>query len=83
MFHYDYERDKADYPDAHMQVSAASAAWDELLAASGKKDGSLSKLHLPVGRMRCRPALEDILEAQCRDPGASQLSPAGAGIGQT
>ncbi|MEH1129590.1 hypothetical protein [Micromonospora sp. CPCC 206061] len=63
LFHYDYERDKADYPDAHMQVLAGSAAWDELLIASGKKEGSLSKLHLPVGGKRYRPALEDILES--------------------
>jgi hypothetical protein len=63
LFHYDYERDKADYPDAHMQVIAGSDAWDELLTASGKREGSLSKLHLPVGGKRYRPALEDILEA--------------------
>jgi hypothetical protein len=63
LFHYDYERNKADYPDAHMQVIAGSPAWDDFLTASGKKEGSLSKLHLPVGGKRYRPALEDILEA--------------------
>ncbi|MFU8851129.1 hypothetical protein ACNAW0_09120 [Micromonospora sp. SL1-18] len=63
LFHYDYERDKADYPDAHMQVFAGGDAWDELLIASGKRADSLSKLHLPVGGKRYRPALEDILES--------------------
>jgi hypothetical protein len=63
LFHYDYERDKDDYPDAHLQVCASSPAWDELLESSGRKAGSLSKVHLPVGGRRYRPALEDIIEA--------------------
>ncbi len=63
LLHYDYERDKDDYPDAHLQVRAGSAAWDALLAASGKGTGSLHKIHLPVGGRRYRPALEDVLEA--------------------
>lgn len=62
LFHYDYERDKDDYPDAHMQIRASSDAWDHVLAASGIAPGSLHKLHLPVGGRRYRPALEDILE---------------------
>lgn len=63
LFHYDYERDKPHYPDAHMQVSASGDTWEELLIASGKRADSLSKLHLPVGGKRYRPALEDILES--------------------
>lgn len=63
LFHYDYERDKPNYPDAHMQVLAGGPTWAELLAASGKNPDSLGKLHLPVGGKRYRPALEDIIEA--------------------
>jgi hypothetical protein len=63
LFHYDYERDKAHYPDAHMQVIAGSEIWARLLVASGKRPDSLGKLHLPVGGKRYRPALEDILES--------------------
>lgn len=62
LLHYDYERSKDDYPDAHMQIRAGSAAWDRLLEASGIGKGSLHKLHLPVGGRRYRPALEDVLE---------------------
>ncbi|GAA3759896.1 hypothetical protein GCM10022225_51740 [Plantactinospora mayteni] len=63
LFHYDYERDKIGYPDAHLQIFASGEAWDELLLASGKSGGSVSKLHLPVGGRRYRVALEDIIEA--------------------
>lgn len=62
LLHYDYERDKRGYPDAHVQVNAGSAAWDELLMASGKGRGSLGKLHLPVGGRRYRPSVEDVIE---------------------
>jgi hypothetical protein len=62
LFHYDYERDKDDYPDAHVQVHATSPVWDRLFEASGMSGGSLHKLHLPVGGRRYRPALEDVIE---------------------
>ncbi|NMO57491.1 hypothetical protein HH310_40770 [Actinoplanes sp. TBRC 11911] len=58
----DYERDKVDYPDAHVQINARSEAWDALLVASGKERGSLGKLHLPTGGRRYRPSIEDVLE---------------------
>ncbi|GIG90882.1 hypothetical protein [Plantactinospora endophytica] len=63
LFHYDYERDKIGYPDAHLQIFAHGEAWDELLLASGRSEGSVSKLHLPVGGRRYQVALEDIVEA--------------------
>lgn len=61
LLHYDYERGKGDgYPEAHLQVTAESAAWKALCA---KKDGrALEKLHLPVGGRRYRPTLEDVVE---------------------
>lgn len=63
LLHYDYEREKQDgYPEAHLQICATSASWEE---AGRRHDGDirlLNKLHLPVGGRRFRPTLEDILE---------------------
>ncbi|HET8661152.1 MAG TPA: hypothetical protein VFM55_19415 [Micromonosporaceae bacterium] len=63
LFHYDYERDKSGYTEAHIQVNAHSEPLCELLVAVGRPKKSLAHLHLPVGGRRFRPALEDILEA--------------------
>jgi hypothetical protein len=63
LLHYDYERDKEGYPEAHIQVIATSEAWDTVLASSGKPKAGVGKLHLPVGGRRFRPALEDLIEA--------------------
>jgi hypothetical protein len=62
LLHYDYERDKRRYPDAHVQIVGDSADWDDVLAASGRPRGGLSKLHLTVGGRRYRPSLEDLIE---------------------
>ena len=62
LLHYDYERDKVAYPDAHIQVEAASGAWVRLLTSSGRSAAGLGKIHLPVGGRRYRPALEDLME---------------------
>ena len=62
LLHYDYERDKVAYPDAHIQVEAASGAWAGLLASSGRSAAGLGKIHLPVGGRRYRPAIEDLME---------------------
>lgn len=62
LFHYDYERDKADnYPDAHLQVCAESPAWDSIRSTRGLNK-SLDALHLPLGNRRFRPTLEDLVE---------------------
>lgn len=63
LLHYDYERDKEGYPEAHIQVIASSEAWDAVLASSGRPKAGVGKLHLPVGGRRFRPALEDLIEA--------------------
>ncbi|MFE0470535.1 hypothetical protein ACFW2V_02815 [Streptomyces sp. NPDC058947] len=63
LFHYDYERDKADgYPDAHLQVYAQTDLFDRV--NNPKTDGgrSFAQLHFPVGGKRFRPCLEDIIE---------------------
>ena len=62
LLHYDYERDKDGYPDAHIQVTGGSADWDDVLVASGRPSGGLGKLHLPVGGRRYRPSVEDVID---------------------
>lgn len=65
LFHYDYARDPGNpYPSAHVQVDAASVAFEELCRGLGRPDGAdeFARLHLPVGGKRFRPCLEDIIE---------------------
>lgn len=63
LFHYDYERDKADgYPDAHLQVDASSELLTALNDPKCDTGRSLAKLHFPVGGKRFRPCLEDVIE---------------------
>jgi hypothetical protein len=63
LFHYDYERDKADgYPDAHLQVGAVSDLFHTLNDPKTDNGRSLAQLHFPVGGKRFRPCLEDVIE---------------------
>lgn len=63
LFHYDYERDKADgYPDAHLQVEASSGFFESLNDPKVDAGRSLAALHFPVGGKRFRPCLEDVIE---------------------
>lgn len=63
LFHYDYERDKADgYPDAHLQVEASSGLFTALNDPKCDPGRSLAQLHFPVGGKRFRPCLEDVIE---------------------
>jgi hypothetical protein len=62
LLHYDYERDKVGYPDAHLQVVAGSTAWDTVLRSCGRPRGGLGKLHLTVGGRRYRPSVEDLID---------------------
>ena len=62
LLHYDYERDKAGYPDAHVQVSAVSEDGDELLESAGRSRGGLGKFHLTVGGRRYQPSIEDVID---------------------
>jgi hypothetical protein len=58
--HFDYERGKDGYPEAHVQVYGDSAA---LVGWGGQSQPrQLDRLHLPVGGRRFRPALEDVIE---------------------
>lgn len=63
LFHYDYERDKADgYPDAHLQVYGQSDLFDQVNNPRTDAGRSFAQLHFPVGGKRFRPCLEDVIE---------------------
>ena len=59
--HYDYERGKHKYPEAHLQVDASGEAWDILCRPRGLSNRPLRRLHFPVGGRRYRPTLEDLI----------------------
>lgn len=61
LLHYDYERGKGDYPEAHVQVCASSQEWAKVRRVDGQSR-VLKRLHLPVGPRRFRPSLEDLIE---------------------
>jgi hypothetical protein len=61
LLHYDFERDKERYTEAHLQVCARHDGLESFRRAQGRKDG-LAKIHLPVGGRRLRPAIEDLVE---------------------
>jgi hypothetical protein len=48
------------YPEAHLQVNGASKPLAEWSGTPNTRE--LSRLHLPVGGRRFRPALEDVIE---------------------
>ncbi|GLZ01619.1 hypothetical protein [Actinoplanes sp. NBRC 103695] len=63
-FHYDYERNKAGYTEAHVQVLGENTGLTPMMHAlcTRRKKKSMGELHFPVGGRRFRPALEDVLE---------------------
>lgn len=61
LLHYDYERDKEHYAEAHLQVCARHDSFEQYLQELNRAD-RLGKIHLPVGGRRFRPALEDLIE---------------------
>lgn len=74
LFRYEYVRDANQIPAAHLQLHAHRDALTALMVRAGKgtKRGArradstgvqaISELHFPVGGLRFRPSLEDILE---------------------
>jgi hypothetical protein len=62
LLHFDYERGKDGYPDAHLQIIATSPAWESMLGSLGRAHATVESLHLPVGGKRYRPSLEDVLD---------------------
>ncbi|WP_143049617.1 hypothetical protein [Asanoa ishikariensis] len=63
LLHYDYERDKTAYTEAHIQVAGDHPMLEQLLREVGRPRDKMKKLHLPVGGRRLRPSLEDLLES--------------------
>jgi hypothetical protein len=61
MLHYDYERDKDKYHEAHLQISADPAEWSAICENRGLGKRPFAKLHLSVGGRRFRPTLEDLI----------------------
>ncbi|GAA4251434.1 hypothetical protein GCM10022255_044060 [Dactylosporangium darangshiense] len=62
ILHYDYERGKEGYPEAHLQLFCEQPDLQAYLEAVGRKRSRMQHLHLPVGGRRFRPALEDLIE---------------------
>ena len=63
LFHYDYERNKEDYPVAHFHIAVESEPWEEFFERSDRTSHmQVESLHLPVGGKRYRPSLEDLVE---------------------
>jgi hypothetical protein len=72
----DYLATANNSPTAHWQFHAHRGAFSQLLARAHvvrprtvRTSHDLSKLHLPLGRSRFRPCLEDFLEMLIRDCG--------------
>ncbi|KUL29196.1 hypothetical protein ADL15_28975 [Actinoplanes awajinensis subsp. mycoplanecinus] len=63
LLHYDYERDKDLYTEAHIQVAGVHPALERMLGEVGRNGDHMKDLHLPVGGRRLRPSLEDLLES--------------------
>lgn len=62
-FRLDYQHDATNVPGAHWNVHAERGAVSAMLArANPNHSGRLSKIHFPVGGIRHRPCLEDVLE---------------------
>ncbi|MGA5304560.1 hypothetical protein ACPCHT_31940 [Nucisporomicrobium flavum] len=63
LFHYDYEREKDLYTEAHLQVGGVHPQLETMLSEVGRDGDHFKDLHLPVGGRRLRPAVEDVLES--------------------
>lgn len=63
LLHYDYEREKDLYTEAHVQVGGSHPALEQILGEVGRPGDHMKDLHFPVGGRRLRPSLEDLLES--------------------
>lgn len=64
IFHYDYDRGKSDYTEAHLQIFGENVELTPLLEelCTNRKKKTMGELHFPVGGRRYRPSLEDVIE---------------------
>lgn len=58
----EYDRRKTSKQQSHVQIVGESESLGYALALAGQPLKPLSKLHLPTGGRRFRPALEDFIE---------------------
>lgn len=62
LFSYEFDREAENpYPSAHLQIDAVSEAL-QIIADRRGVTPQLERLHLPVGGVRFRPSLEDVIE---------------------
>lgn len=61
LFHYDYDRGKPAYADAHLQIPVTHPSWESLRKRIGS-ERTFERLHLPLGPRRYRPTVEDLVE---------------------
>lgn len=66
---YEFLRDSHSHPHAHWHVHGESTELGRFLPMKMRKADSLEKIHLPVGGVRFRPGLEDILQMLVVDIG--------------
>ena len=66
---YEFLRDSHSHPHAHWHVHGESTELGRLLPMKRRKADSLEKIHLPVGGVRFRPGLEDVLQMLVVDIG--------------
>lgn len=59
---YEYLWNSNRAPSAHWHVHGENTEFGRLLGQKGPARGRLEDLHLPVGGIRFRPALEDVIE---------------------
>ncbi|WP_157034975.1 hypothetical protein [Actinocatenispora sera] len=63
VFHYDFERNKQGYTEAHLQVLGENAPMTQVMRElCSRKQKLLGDLHFPVGGRRFRPSIEDLIE---------------------
>ncbi len=55
--HFDYDRDKQGYPEAHLQIVGTAPAL-----AEWRDRSELDRIHFPTGHRRYRLILEDVIE---------------------
>lgn len=55
--HFDYDRGKPGYPEAHLQIEGTAPALE-----TWRDTADLSRVHFPTGHRRYRLILEDVIE---------------------
>lgn len=62
LYRIEFDRDKSKFPSAHVHFDGASEALGYVAGVLETPIPSAQKLHVPVGGVRYRPTLEDLIE---------------------